>query len=255
MVTDASVASGARSAFLTTKQNISTFNIAYTYQVVTGAGGADGASFCIQNQAANALGGAGGSIGYAGITPSWCLAFNIYASNTRGIGTFQNGATPGAGLYTSILPNVGVGDNTNAIQVNVNYDGTTLSATFRDTVTSLSFTTNYTVNLPSILGDTSAWVGFTGADGGTLSTQVFSWGNAAAVRIKLNAQRVGNNIVFTWPAQTGAYLLSSPTLGPTAVWTLSTAPWQLIGNATTGTVQVTAPAATGANYYRLQLFP
>jgi hypothetical protein len=148
-----------------------------------------------------------------------------------------------------------VGDNTNAIQVNVNYNGTTVSATFKDTVTGLSVTTNYTVNLPSILGASTAWVGFTGADGGAFSTQVMSWGNAAATPIKLNAQRVGNNIVFTWPAQTGAYLLSSPTLGPTAVWSLATAPWKLLGDPTTGTAQATASAVAGANYYRLQLFP
>ena len=251
----ANVGNTTRSAFLTAKQNIGAFNIAYTYQMQTAAGGADGATFCIQNQADTALGGGGGSLGYGGITPSWCLAFNIYANNTRGIGTFQNGATPGAGLYTSILPNVGVGDNTNAIQVNVNYDGTTLNATFKDIVTGLSVTTNYTVNLPSILGASTAWVGFTGADGGAFSTQVMSWGAAAAVPIKLNAQRVGSNIVFSWPAQTGAYLLSSPTLGPTAVWSLSSAPWQLIGDPNTGKVQVTASPQAGENYFRLQLLP
>jgi hypothetical protein len=148
-----------------------------------------------------------------------------------------------------------VGDNTNAILVNVNYDGTTLNAVFKDTVTGLSATTNYTVNLPSILGASTAWVGFTGGDGGVSSTQVMSWGNAAAVPIKLIAQRVGGNIVFSWPAQTGAYLLSSPTLGPTAVWSLSSAPWQLIGDPNTGKVQVTASPQAGENYFRLQLLP
>ena len=250
----AGLGSTARSAFLTTKQNIAAFNIAFTYQDVSGAGGADGATFCIQNQAVNAYGGGGGSLGYSGLTPSWCLAFNIYANNTGGISSFQNGATP-AGPYASLLPNVNVGGNTNAILVNVNYNGTTLSATFKDTVTGLSVTTNYTVNLPSILGASTAWVGFTGADGGVSSTQVFSWGNAAAVPIKLNAQIVGGNIVFSWPAKTGAYLLSSPTLGPTAVWSLSTAPWQLIGDPSTGTVEVTVSPQAGSDYFRLQLLP
>jgi hypothetical protein len=81
-----------------------------------------------------------------------------------------------------------VGDNTNAIQVNLNYDGTTLIATFRDTVTTLSYTTNIVVNLPSVLGASTAWVGFTGADGGTLSTQFISWGNAAAVPINSSSR-------------------------------------------------------------------
>jgi hypothetical protein len=249
----AGLGSTDRAAFMTTKQNIAAFSIAFTYQDVSGAGGADGATFCIQNQAVTAAGGAGGGLGYSGITPSFALAFNLYASNTRGISFFQNGTvtTP----FFSLLPNVGVGDNTNAILVNVNYDGTTLNAVFKDTVTGLSATTNYTVNLPSILGASTAWVGFTGGDGGVSSTQVMSWGNAAAVPIKLNAQKVGSNIVFSWPAQTGAYLLSSPTLGPTAVWSLSTAPWQLIGDPNTGKVQVTASPQAGENYFRLQLLP
>ena len=164
----AGLGSTDRAAFLTTKQNIAAFNIAFTYQDVTGAGGADGVTFCIQNQAVTAVGGAGGGLGYSGITPSFALALNIYSGQTRGIAFFQNGTvtTP----FSPILPNVGVGDNTNAIQVVVNYDGTTVKATLTDTVTGLSVVTNYTVNLPSLLGASTAWVGFTGGDGGTVST-------------------------------------------------------------------------------------
>jgi hypothetical protein len=242
----------ARSAFLNTKQNIAAFNIAFTYQDVSGAGGADGATFCIQNQAATAVGGGGGGLGYSGITPSFALELNIYASNTRGIAFNQNGAvTP---PFASILPNIGIGDNTNAVQVNVDYNGTVMTATFKDTVTGLTYTTNYTVNIPSIVGASTAWVGFTGADGGVASTQVMSWGQAAATPIRLNYQRVSNNIVLSWPAKTGAYLLVSPTIGP-ASWTPSTDPWKLVGDPSTGQVQVTVPPTGSSRYFRLQQYP
>jgi hypothetical protein len=250
----ANLGNTARSAFLTTKQNISAFNIAFLYQDQTGAGGADGVTFCVQNQAVTAVGNGGGGLGYGGITPSFALQLNIYQPNTRGIAFNQNGAvTP---PFASLLPNVGVGDNTNTILVNISYNGSILAATLRDTVTGGTVSTNYTVDIPTIVGGSTAWVGFTGADGGVASTQVITWGNlAVAVPIKLNAQQVGNTIVLSWPANKAAYLMSSPVVGPSAVWSLSTAPWQLVGNPSTGTQQVIVPTSSGANYYRLQLFP
>ena len=140
------------------------------------------------------------------------LAFNIYANNTRGIrirAKWRDARQP----YPSLLPNVGIGGNTNVIQVNVNYDGTVMAMTFKDTVTGLTVSTNWTVNIPSIVGGSTAWVGFTGADGGTVSTQDIFWGNAAAIPIEINAQKVGDSIVFSWPAASAGYLMSSPTAG------------------------------------------
>ena len=41
-----------------------------------------------------------------------------------------------------------------------------VSATFKDLVSSATFSTNFPINLPSIIGGNQAYVGFTGADGG-----------------------------------------------------------------------------------------
>jgi hypothetical protein len=56
------------------------------------------------------------------------------------------------------------------------YDGTTLSVAITDTATGKSFTSNYTVNIPSIVGGNTAFVGFTGGTGGLTATQkILTW--------------------------------------------------------------------------------
>jgi hypothetical protein len=167
----------SRSAFLNNPQDITAFHIVFFYQDVSGAGSADGVTFCIQNdpRGATALGGGSGgsSLGYDNITPSVALAMNIYDPYTRGIAFAQNGTrgTP----YQSLLPNVDIGGNTNIIQVNVDYNGTVMTTTFKDTVTGGIASTNWTVDIPSVVGGSTAYVGFTGADGGVASIQTISW--------------------------------------------------------------------------------
>jgi hypothetical protein len=168
----------SRSAFLNNKQDVTAFNIVFYYQDVSGAGSADGVTFCIQNdpRGPTALGGGSGgsSLGYENITPSVALAMNIYAPNGRGVALFQNGAVTYG--YASLLPDVDIGGNTNIIQVNVDYNGTVMTMTFKDTVTGGIASTNWTVNIPSVVGGSTAYVGFTGADGGVASIQTISWG-------------------------------------------------------------------------------
>src|SRR5207247_5401570 len=51
------------------------------------------------------------------------------------------------------------------------YNGTTLTETITDVNTSAAVTENYTVNIPTIVGGNTAWVGFTGATGGLNAQQ------------------------------------------------------------------------------------
>ena len=56
------------------------------------------------------------------------------------------------------------------------YDGTTLAVTITDTVTGQSFASDYIVNVPSIVGGNTAYVGFTGSTGGLAATQkILTW--------------------------------------------------------------------------------
>jgi hypothetical protein len=61
--------------------------------------------------------------------------------------------------------------------VHITYNGTTLTMTITDaTVPSRTFTANWTVNIPSIIGGNTAFVGFTGATGGATAIQeLISW--------------------------------------------------------------------------------
>jgi hypothetical protein len=57
------------------------------------------------------------------------------------------------------------------------YDGTTLTMTISDTTnTAQTFTTSWLVNIPAIVGGNTAYVGFTGATGGSTAIQeIVSW--------------------------------------------------------------------------------
>jgi hypothetical protein len=241
--------------FMSNKIDVTSFTAAFIYQLAVGAGnGADGLTFCIQNDSrgVTAIGGGGGSIGYSGITPSVALAMNIYNPNTRGINLLQNGVVPaaGAGAYSPILP-VDLGNVANPIQVNIIYSGGVVSATFKDLVTSASFSTNFPINIPSIIGANQAYVGFTGADGGVASTQVISNFTMSPPAVKINSGMVGNSLVLTWPASSGAFLKTTPALGNPSVWTLATSPFTVVSNQ----AHVVVSPLLGNQFYRLEIYP
>jgi hypothetical protein len=56
------------------------------------------------------------------------------------------------------------------------YNGTNLTMTLTDTVTSASVVEVFPVNIPAIVGGSTAYVGFTGGTGGLAATQnVLTW--------------------------------------------------------------------------------
>lgn len=56
------------------------------------------------------------------------------------------------------------------------YNGITLIATITDTVTNTTAKQTYTVNIPSMIGGSTAYVGFTGATGGQAAVQeILDW--------------------------------------------------------------------------------
>jgi hypothetical protein len=60
--------------------------------------------------------------------------------------------------------------------VHVVYDGTTLTWTITDATTAQTFTTSAPLNIPSIVGGTTAYAGFTGGTGGNSATQeILTW--------------------------------------------------------------------------------
>jgi hypothetical protein len=106
----------------------------------------------------NALGNAAGQA--FGLLNSIALSFGqtgLGGDPSNSVGLYTNGATPyGSGLAT------GVSFNT-TINVTVTYSGTTLTVN----INSGAFTHSFTgLNIPTIVGGSTAYVGFTGSSGG-----------------------------------------------------------------------------------------
>src|SRR5262249_58954743 len=104
-----------------------------------------------------------------GIGKSVAVKFDLYNNQGEGVdstGLYTNGAAPtnlGSIDLTPTGLNLHSGD---VFQVNMTYDGATLSVTIKDTQTNTSATQNYTINIPTTVGGTTAFVGFTGGTGG-----------------------------------------------------------------------------------------
>jgi hypothetical protein len=60
--------------------------------------------------------------------------------------------------------------------VQLNYDGTTLRMTIKDTITAKSFSVSWAINIAQTVGSSSAYVGFTASTGGATAVQeVLNW--------------------------------------------------------------------------------
>jgi hypothetical protein len=235
--------SEGRSAFLNYPLPIRAFRAMFTYQDV-GGGGADGAVFVLQNDARgpSALGGAGGGLGYNGITNSAGLELNIY--NSSGISLRTNGAT---GSYAATSP-VDLRSG-HPIRVALSYDGTRLAATLTDTVTSGVFGTNWLVNLPGAVGGDRAYVGFTGASGGVASKQLISDFSFVTAFPPVTIGRVNTTtIVISWPVSGGAFVLQQTAALPGA-WSDVPDAVNTVGDS----YQVTVTLQPGGRFYRLRL--
>lgn len=156
-----------------------TFSTTFHFRF-TQAGGidpADGITFVLA-ASPTGLGGSGGGIGYSGVSHSLAIEFdtynNGYSSNHVGIDT-------GGSLTDTARSNVyGIGtcvfsgytqdgcmSNGHLWTATIGYDGSKLTAQLSDPNESSAFTAidSYSINIASILGTNSAYVGFTSGTG------------------------------------------------------------------------------------------
>lgn len=253
-----SIGNESNSVFSTSQLYIGAFEASFSYQC-TGVGTlADGLTFCIQDdpRGSAALGGAGGQLGVGtpgAITPSVEFEINVYTGDgIGGVGVSfnTNGAIGPVLTTTNVTPplNLTNGDFINAL---LTYQNGILSVTMVDTNVSPAaiFTASTNLNIPKVLGTNVAYVGFTGSDGGSKAFQQIS--NFVFVsQLPLSTQVSGSNVLLSWPASSGNYMLMrSSTIDSSAKWTPVAARPSYVN----GGNQVTVPISNTNSFYELIL--
>jgi autotransporter-associated beta strand protein len=201
-----------------TPQTITSFDASF---VITATGSADGGTFVIDGSPSaisgsntNVVGAGGGSGGYDSnattVPNSFALQWEFYTGNSSIAGSRTTTATNGSegtlqywnSSYGSPyindqgsgVPSINSGD---PIQFNLEYFGTTLLMDAFDLTKHTAVQQVFTgVNLPSIVGGNSAYVGFSGGTGGAASTQKIS-------NFTFVANKTYNPIQITTTATTG----------------------------------------------------
>jgi hypothetical protein len=200
----------AGSAWYAVPVNVQSFTTNFTLQL--SSANANGMTFTIQNQppassdssiqyvsgGPNAIGNNQNGLGYsgstngvggqnAGLLSSVAVIFDLYDGSGDLTGLYTNGAMPTGSSVDMSSSGLSLHSG-NPLNVTLAYNGTTLAMTITDTKTKASFSKSWAINIPSTVGGSTAYVGFTGATGGQTAVQdIASWtyatsqGQAAAV--------------------------------------------------------------------------
>ncbi|HEX3799703.1 MAG TPA: immunoglobulin domain-containing protein [Verrucomicrobiae bacterium] len=244
-----SLGSEANSSFFSFPVYVGGFKASWLYQVTDSGGGnpADGIGFVIQNdpRGASALGAGGGTLALNTIIPSVELEFNIYGGVASGVGiAFDINGAIGPNTFPSPVL-ISSGD---VIATTLTYLNGKASLTLQDTNAGTSYSTSASINVPSTVGANTAYVGFTGADGGSFATQQVSNFQFISL-LNLSATASGTNLNLTWPAGVGGYVLQKSA-------SLTSPSWSNVTNAVTtvsGMNQVTVPVTGSQEFYQLVL--
>ncbi len=165
----------AGSAFFTTPVNIQSFTTDFVFQLSNPSG--DGMTFTIQSNGPAALGALGSGLGYAGIPKSVAIKFDLYNDSGEGpdsAGLYIDGAAPTVPSLN--LTNTGINlHNGDQIDAHITYDGAYLTLTLVDAITGARWSHVFTVDIPAVVGSSTAYVGFTGGTGVLTSSQKLTY--------------------------------------------------------------------------------
>jgi hypothetical protein len=250
--------------------SITNFTSTFTFRIHEGSDPrGEGFTFIIQTNGPTQLGQTGGGLGYAGIANSIAIKFDLFkpSGNHSSTGLYVNGDAPNNGpdigpndVYVD-LDGTGIDfNNQHTKQVDLSYDGTTLTETITDTVTGDSFTTSYTVNIPALIGSATAYVGFGGGTsdpnqgGGTCLQDIQTWRYVAPTTppgapSNLSAIVAGEQVLLSWQTNSideDGYAVEESTDGVNFVQ---------IGTTGRGaTSYADTPPQPGTYYYRVRAF-
>jgi hypothetical protein len=163
------------SAFNSATINASTFSTAFQFRLTNPGGihdgtatGADGFVFVVQN-VSSSIGSAGGGLGYMGIGLSVGVEFDTWNNgggfndaNSNHLGIDTNGNI----FSLATVPVAPAFDNGDLWTAWIDYDGTTLEIRTNTTgVRPAAANLALALNIPNLLGGTTAYVGFTAGTG------------------------------------------------------------------------------------------
>jgi hypothetical protein len=141
------------------------------------------------------------------------VKFDIFSSEGEGndsTGVYTDGTAP---TITNSVDMTGTGFDLRSYDPSVcslSYNGTKLTETLTDLITKASFSTQYTINIPQVVGGPTAFVGFTAGDGSDVSIEVIqnwtylSGATAPAAPTGLAGSGGGGQISVNWNATPGA---------------------------------------------------
>jgi hypothetical protein len=202
-LTSTGVAHEAGGAWYTKQQNITSFTTDFTFQIEPSGAvpSIQGITFAIQNTNATSNSEANGIdassdanlAGYGtyalggqqAMIKSMAVLFNL---NSNSETNYPSGGKPSAtGLYinggpvAALVPEIDLNPSGinlysgHIMAVHIVYDGSILTMTLRDTATNAQYRTSWPINIPSIMGSNSAWVGFTGGEIPTQPQNILTW--------------------------------------------------------------------------------
>ena len=166
-------------AFWTQKLDVTSFSTTFTLQATAHAGVDDYYTFALQNGTTAALGADDINSGYAGGTlPAQSAAISFTTENLgsgSGIQFLSGNGTP---VFNDFVQMPGIDmSTTDSFSVVAAYNGTNLSVTVTDlNHTADTYSTTHAIDLPTVLGGSSAYAGFTvGSGSDNTYTSFESW--------------------------------------------------------------------------------
>jgi hypothetical protein len=163
------------SAYYATRVGVASFSTTFSFQLTNA--NADGFAFVMQGTGSTPVGAYGSGLGYVGVPHSVAIRFDL--SNDTGAGNNATGLSVNGAMPASPtdLGKSGIDLHSgHTFNVAATYNGTTLVVTITDAVTGVSASQSYVVNIPSVVGSSSAYVGFSGATGNKAATQdILNW--------------------------------------------------------------------------------
>ncbi len=195
------------SAWYSTKVNIQSFAQQFSFQITNPH--ADGMTFTIQNSSSGttAIGPGGAGLAYGasspggsgGIPRSVAVKFDFFNNDGEGpdsTGLYVNGASPTVPAVDMTGSGVDLHSG-HIFEVWMTYDGTTLTMQITDTTTQATFTTSWAIDIPATVGGNAAYVGFTGASGGSTATQeILNWTFTSQGAVKYGSGLTASNLAL-----------------------------------------------------------